>query len=120
MTERRDAIVIGGGVSGLAAGFHLAHAGLAVTLLEGSDRLGGVLETWREGEGVVELGPNTVAGRRAAAQPSGAGRTTWAERRPLAERIELAGLTSERLPASPAASRRYLWRRGALHPLPQS
>ena len=103
MTERRDAIVIGGGVSGLAAGFHLAHAGLQVTLLEASERFGGVLETRREGEWVVELGPNTVA-----------------ERRPLAELIELAGLTSERLPASPAASRRYLWRRSALHPLPQS
>lgn len=103
MTERRDAVVVGGGISGLAAGFHLARTGLAVTLLEASERLGGVLETRREGEWVVELGPNTVA-----------------ERRPLAELIELAGLSAERLPASPAASRRYLWRRGALHALPQS
>ncbi|HEV8241433.1 MAG TPA: protoporphyrinogen oxidase [Thermoanaerobaculia bacterium] len=103
MTEQRDAVVIGGGVSGLAAGFHLARAGVAVTLLEASERLGGLLETRREGEWVVELGPNTVA-----------------ERRPLAELIEQAGLGAERLHASPAASRRYLWRRGALHPLPQS
>ena len=103
MTERRDAIVIGGGVSGLAAGFHLTRGGLAVTLFEGTERLGGVLETQREGEWVVELGPNTVA-----------------ERRPLADLIELAGLAAERAPASPAASRRYLWRRDALQPLPQS
>src|SRR5689334_6413189 len=103
MTERSDVVVIGGGVSGLAAGFHLARAGLAVTLLEATERVGGVLETRREGEWVVELGPNTVA-----------------ERRPLGELIELAGLQAERLPASAAASRRYLWRRGALHPLPQS
>ena len=103
MSERRDAIVIGGGVSGLAAGFHLARAGAAVTLLEATDRLGGVLETRREGEWLAELGPNTVA-----------------ERAPLAKLIELAGLAGERLPASPAASRRYLWRRGALRALPQS
>ena len=103
MSERRDAIVIGGGVSGLAAGFHLARAGVAVTLLEGTERLGGVLETRREGEWLAELGPNTVA-----------------ERAPLAKLIEAAGLAGERLPASPAASRRYLWRRGALHALPQS
>ncbi len=103
MTERRDAVVVGGGVSGLTAGFHLARAGLAVTLLEATERLGGVLETRREGEWLVELGPNTVA-----------------ERPPLAELIELAGLAGERLAASPAASRRFLWRREALHPLPQS
>jgi oxygen-dependent protoporphyrinogen oxidase len=103
MRERRDAVVVGGGISGLAAGFHLARAGLAVTLLEATERLGGVLETRRDGEWVVELGPNTVA-----------------ERAPLAKLIELAGLAAERLPASPAASRRYLWRRGALHRLPQS
>jgi len=104
MTEdKRDAIVVGGGVSGLAAGFHLARAGLAVTLLEASERLGGVLETRCEGGWVAELGPNTVA-----------------ERPPLAALIELAGLAGERLAASPAASRRYLWRHGVLHALPQS
>src|ERR1051325_6663918 len=101
--KRRDAVVIGGGISGLSAAFHLGRAGRAVALLEATDRVGGVLETRREGEWVAELGPNTVA-----------------ERRPLAELIELAGLGAERLPASAAASRRYLWRRGALHALPQS
>jgi len=30
--ERRGAVVIGGGISGLAAGFHLTRAGVAVTL----------------------------------------------------------------------------------------
>jgi oxygen-dependent protoporphyrinogen oxidase len=103
MSERRDAIVIGGGVSGLAAAFNLARAGVAVTLLEATERVGGVLETCRDGEWVAELGPNTVA-----------------ERAPLAELIEAAGLGAERVPASPAASRRYLWQCGALRGLPQS
>src|ERR1044072_4892122 len=103
MSERRDAIVIGGGVSGLADAFHLARAGVAVTLLEATERVGGVLETCRDGEWVAELGPNTVA-----------------ERAPLAEAIEAAGVGAERVPASPAASRRYLWQCGALRGLPQS
>ncbi len=36
-----DAVVIGGGVAGLVAARELARAGLAVTLLEARDRLGG-------------------------------------------------------------------------------
>ena len=102
MTERRDAVVVGGGISGLAVGFHLARAGFGVTLLEGSERVGGALDTRREGEWLVELGPNTVA-----------------ERPALAELVEQCGLAEERLPATPAAARRYLWRGGALHALPQ-
>lgn len=103
MSEQRDAVVVGGGISGLVAGFHLARAGLDVTLLEGSERVGGALETRREGDWLVELGPNTVA-----------------ERAALAEVVEQCGLVGERLPAAPAAARRYLWRGGALHALPQS
>lgn len=91
-------------MSGLAAAFHLARAGLAVSLVEASERVGGVLDTRRDGEWLVELGPNTVA-----------------ERRPLAELIEQSGLAGERLPASAAAAgRRYLWRRAALQAMPQS
>jgi protoporphyrinogen/coproporphyrinogen III oxidase len=40
-----DAIVVGGGIAGLAAADRLAAAGLAVTLFEASDRLGGNIRT---------------------------------------------------------------------------
>jgi len=103
VTTRRDAVVIGGGVSGLAAGFHLARAGLDVTLLEASPRLGGTLDTRREGGWLVELGPNTIA-----------------ERPPLAELVETCGLAGEILRAGPAAARRFLWHDGALHAMPSS
>ena len=100
--DRRDAVVIGGGISGLTAAYHLARAGLEVTLLEATERLGGALETRREDGWLVELGPNTVA-----------------ERPPLAELVERLALGGERIRAAPA-SRRYLWHRGRLRPLPQS
>jgi phytoene dehydrogenase-like protein len=37
----RDAVVVGSGANGLAAGIALAEAGRSVTVLEGADRLGG-------------------------------------------------------------------------------
>ena len=47
----RDVIVVGGGISGLAAAHRLTElgrpgpSGFLVTLLEASDRLGGVIAT---------------------------------------------------------------------------
>jgi NADPH-dependent glutamate synthase beta subunit-like oxidoreductase/ferredoxin len=43
--DRRRVAVVGSGPAGLAAAFALAGAGHEVTLLEGEDRLGGVLRT---------------------------------------------------------------------------
>jgi oxygen-dependent protoporphyrinogen oxidase len=54
-----DAIVIGGGISGLVAAHRLSQSG-DVLLFEASERAGGVIQT-REGNGfLVELGPNSV------------------------------------------------------------
>jgi len=39
---RQDVVVVGGGISGLAAAYRLARAGVPVTLLEGSEQLGGL------------------------------------------------------------------------------
>jgi isorenieratene synthase len=43
MTEKYDAIIVGGGVAGLTAGLHLAERGLRPLLLEAGDRIGGRL-----------------------------------------------------------------------------
>lgn len=64
MTARYDAIVIGGGVAGLAAAAKLARGKLTVALLEARDRLGGRVLTmrragWPRG---AELGPEFVHG----------------------------------------------------------
>jgi monoamine oxidase len=44
MSQRPDALILGGGLAGLIAARDLGEAGIAVTLLEGRDRLGG--RTW--------------------------------------------------------------------------
>ncbi len=101
---RVDVAVVGAGITGLAAAFHLARGGLAVTVLEAEPRAGGAIETWRDGEWRFELGPNTVSDGEPALQ----------------ELIVACGLQDHRLAARPEASRRYLWRGGGLHPLPAS
>jgi len=58
-----DTIVMGAGMAGLAAARALAEAGLAVTVLEASKRVGGRIRTVRDGEHVIELGAEFVHGR---------------------------------------------------------
>ncbi len=53
MSERR-AIVIGGGVAGLAAAYELLHEGWHVSLFEAGDRLGGQVRTFEIGGGRIE------------------------------------------------------------------
>lgn len=97
-----DVLVVGAGISGLTAAFHLARGGLRVAVCEASARVGGAIETREEGGFRFELGPNTVLDRGSA----------------MGELIAAAGLDDERLEATPDARRRYLWKGGALHALP--
>ena len=52
--------VVGSGISGLTASFHLARAGRRVAVLEASERVGGAIETYGDGAWRFEMGPNTV------------------------------------------------------------
>jgi oxygen-dependent protoporphyrinogen oxidase len=62
-TPRRRIAILGGGIAGLAAACELAklfgkESSLQVALYEASPRLGGIIETVREGGFVIEGGPD--------------------------------------------------------------
>jgi len=60
-TERSaDFVVIGGGVTGLAAAWTAGARGKETVLLESSERFGGSVVTHREGDYRVEGGPHTL------------------------------------------------------------
>jgi oxygen-dependent protoporphyrinogen oxidase len=99
--DRRTVAVIGGGVSGLTAAFLLKDAGLAVTVLEGSPRLGGKLSVSEVGGVAVDAGAEALLARR----PEGIGL------------IGELGLSGElETPGTTAAG---IWTRGRIRALPR-
>ncbi|HEX6234333.1 MAG TPA: protoporphyrinogen oxidase [Jiangellaceae bacterium] len=96
----RHVVVVGGGISGLAAAHRLATSGARVTVLEASERIGGVLQV------------SEVAGL-----PVDEGAESLLNRRP--EAVELArevGLADDIV--YPAAVGAGVWSRGRIWPLP--
>ncbi|MEV0094607.1 protoporphyrinogen oxidase [Streptomyces sp. NPDC050738] len=100
-TPTGHVIVVGGGISGLAAAHRLLASGVRVTVLEGSGLLGGKLLSG-EIEGVrTDFGAESILARR----PEGIG---------LARAVGLGDALQP--PAIAAAS---LWNRGRLVPMPK-
>jgi oxygen-dependent protoporphyrinogen oxidase len=93
--------VIGGGIAGLAAAYALRGAGVAVTVLEGSPRLGGKLAVSPVAGIEVDAGAEALLARR----PEGVGL--------LAE----LGLDAER--RQPGTTTAGIWTRGEVRPLPR-
>ena len=52
-------VIIGGGISGLAAAHRLSEQQVQVTLLEASHRLGGTIQTEQRDGFLVERGPDS-------------------------------------------------------------
>ena len=65
MSKDSDAIVIGAGAAGITASIKLARTGLAVTILEARDRIGGRIFTLLDPEckAPVEFGAEFIHGR---------------------------------------------------------
>ena len=105
MTHPHDTVaIIGGGITGLTAGFCLQRKGLPVTVYEASQRVGGVIESVREGGYLAEFGPNTIL-----------------ETSPrIGELVRDAGLGGRRLDPDPKAEARYVVRYGRPVAMPGS
>ena len=101
---RRIAIV-GGGIAGLAAAYELAQKGgpaVEAVLFEASPRLGGIVETVREGGFVIECGPDA-----------------WVTEKPWARELaEELGLGNEVMPSNDAARKTYVLMDGQLQAMP--
>ncbi|KAF9995914.1 hypothetical protein BGZ79_010369 [Entomortierella chlamydospora] len=120
MSPRTHIAVIGGGISGLSTAWYLARTAppnVAITLLEGSKRTGGWLQSDRisdpqnpGGSILLERGPRSL-------RPQGiSGLNTL-------EMIKLLGLEPKLEPVlktSPAAKNRFIYSRKKLHMLPSS
>ena len=96
--------IIGGGITGLTAAFHLQKAGIPFTLYEGSDRVGGPIQSIREGKYLAECGPNTILETSPA----------------ISEMVRDLGLENRRMYSDPAAHNRYIARKGRPVALPTS
>jgi oxygen-dependent protoporphyrinogen oxidase len=95
-----DVIVVGAGIAGLAAAFELQRRGLAVRVLEASDRAGGVIATERFDGWVVEAGPDSLLVQKPAAVA-------------LCRELGIAGRLVPTLPPRTA----FVLRDGSLHPI---
>lgn len=104
----RSIAVLGGGIAGLAAAYELnklqqAGADIAFTLIEASDRLGGILETHREQGFIIECGPDA-----------------WVTEKPWAREIaEELGMGDDVLPSRDDQRITYVLQHGKLVPMPQ-
>ena len=101
-SDNIPAVIIGGGISGLATAFWLNKFGIPVRLFEASDRVGGVINTTMKDGFLIEHGPSTLQGRT----------------NELLETIDSAGLKDEILYANEIQKNRYILKRGKLVPIP--
>ena len=108
MTEQSTTVkrvaIIGGGIAGLSAAhrIHELEAKTEIVLIESRDRLGGVIQTVRHEDFLVERGPDMLATK-----------DKWAL--DLCQRI---GCESELIETNSANRRAFVVRRNRLHPVP--
>lgn len=96
--------IMGAGITGLTAAWHLKQLGLAVTVYEASRRTGGAIISRRDGDWLAEGGPNTIL-----------------ETSPLITRfVDDLGLAPRRTYSDPAAAARFVVRDGLPRELPGS
>jgi oxygen-dependent protoporphyrinogen oxidase len=99
-----DVIVIGGGLSGLAAALGAKQRGASVEVLEAAPRPGGTIGTIHRDAALYETGPNSAL-----------------DTTPLIDALlDATGIRAERIAPAPVAATRFIVRNGRLVPLPMS
>lgn len=94
--------IVGGGISGLSAAYYLAERGADCTLIESSDRLGGVIRTNKVEGCLVEAGPDSFLAQK-----------PWA-----LDLIREIGLEGEVIGSNDSRRRTFVLNRGRLVDLP--
>jgi oxygen-dependent protoporphyrinogen oxidase len=97
-----DAIIIGAGISGLAAAYYLKQAGHNILLLERSACAGGVIQSFEADGFLLERGPNSLRGTH--------------EFLALVDELKLHDELVTANPKAPA----YIYFNHALHPVPMN
>lgn len=97
-------VIVGGGVSGLATAYFLGKLGIGSTLIEKSDRLGGLIRTDLVEGCRLEAGPDSYIAAKPAVTD-------------LAQ--ELAGLNDQIIGSKDEKRRIFVVREGRLVPMPQ-
>ncbi|MBK5295051.1 MAG: protoporphyrinogen oxidase [Acidobacteriia bacterium] len=97
-----QALIVGGGISGLSAAYYLTRLGVRPTLIDRNPKLGGVIQTEVVNGCVIEGGPDSFL----AAKP-------WAM-----DLIRELGLESEVIGSNDHLRVTYIWKRGRMVPMP--
>ncbi|GAB3267985.1 protoporphyrinogen oxidase [Larkinella harenae] len=93
--------IIGAGISGLTLAYELQQRNIACRVFDKGNEPGGLMRSRREGDYLIELGPNSLLGD--------ANLLSWLDR---------LGLTSEIRFANPVSKARYIYRNGDYQQLP--
>jgi oxygen-dependent protoporphyrinogen oxidase len=90
----KSVAIIGGGITGLSAGFYLHRSGIPVTVYEATGRVGGAIQSLRQDGYLAEFGPNTIL----ETSPK------------ITQLVQDAGLQARRMDPDPKAEARYVVR----------
>lgn len=102
-----DAVIIGGGLTGLSTAYFLTQKGIKVLVIEEQDRIGGQISTHRDGRNgkfIFESGPNT-------------GVLSYPE---VAELFQSLSPLCTLVTAHEEARKRLIWKGNRFHALPAS
>ncbi len=97
-----NTVIIGAGISGLTTAYYLKQAGRNMLLLESSDRVGGVIQSFDADGFLLERGPNSLRGTHE-----------------FLNLVDELNLQDELVTANPKAPA-YVYFQQALHPVPMS